>query len=80
MIQHPQLNVLCVTSESISILGPLLAYLREIPHVQPVSLENLPKDLSQFHVVITEPVAKFHPDSEQLEQFVQIRGRMAGCS
>ncbi|MFO7555852.1 MAG: Gfo/Idh/MocA family oxidoreductase [Desulfobacterales bacterium] len=78
MIQHPQLNVLCVTSESISILGPLLAYLKEIPHIQPVLLENLPKDLRQFHVVITEPVAKFHPDSKQLEQFVRSGGGWIG--
>ena len=78
MMQHPQLNVLCITSESKSMLVPLLAYLNEIPHIQTVLSQALPKDLSRFHVVITEPAAQFHSASQPLEQFVQSGGGWLG--
>ncbi len=78
MMYHPQLKVLCVTREPESTLAPLLAYFDEIPHMQSVLSTDLPKDLSEFHVVMTEPTAKFHPDLGQLEQFVQSGGGWLG--
>lgn len=78
MMQHSQLNVLCVVRESSAMLRPLLTYLDEIPHVQPIISADLPEDLSQYHVVITAPAATFHSNPRRLEQFVQSGGGWLG--
>ncbi len=78
MKQHPQLNVLCIASQSRSILGPLMTYLKQIPHVQLTLSANLPADLNTFQVVVTEPAASFHPAPRPLEQFVRSGGGWLG--
>lgn len=46
MNQHPQMNVLYVAPKSDSILGSLLAYLKEIPHVEHILSERPPSESS----------------------------------
>ena len=78
MMQHSQLDVLCVVRESSAMLRPLLTYLDKIPHIQPIISADLPEDLSQYHVVITAPAATFHSNPRRLEQFVQSGGGWLG--
>lgn len=78
MKQHPTMNVLCAASTSEPVIGPFLTYLEEMPHVMLTVLDDLPEDLNQFHIVITEPAADYHPAPPQLEQFVRSGGGWLG--
>ena len=49
-----------------------------MPHVRVMILEKLPSNLSDFHVVITEPASILYPTPEQLEQFVREGGGWLG--
>ncbi|MFC1813917.1 Gfo/Idh/MocA family protein, partial [Thermodesulfobacteriota bacterium] len=72
------MNVLCAAPESAPVIGPFLAYLKQMPHVLLTVLDGLPADLSQFHIVITEPAANYHPAPPQLERFVRSGGGWLG--
>ena len=53
MISHDPLSLLFLNLPAPSALDPFLAYLRSMPHVGITRADELPLDLSRFHVIIT---------------------------
>ena len=53
MISHSPLSLLFLNLPAPSALDPFLAYLRFMPHVDITRADELPQDLSRFHVIIT---------------------------
>ena len=53
MISHPPLSLLFLNLPASSALDRFLAYLRSMPHVGITRVDELPQDLSRFHVIIT---------------------------
>lgn len=80
MQPHLKINVLCCFRKSKSNFYPLLQYLQQIPHIRATMSDKLPVDLSDFHVVVTEPASAYNPAPKQLEQFVRSGGGWLGVT
>jgi predicted dehydrogenase len=78
MLIHPPLSILMVVQENSLPLQSLCSYLQSVQHVTIALKEQLPDDLSSYHVVVTADTAALHHNSDHLTQFVRSGGGLLG--
>jgi predicted dehydrogenase len=77
MLTHSLTSVLMVARGE-QYLGPFVAYLRSMPHVDLNVQPRMPRELSSYHVVVTADTGDFTEDGDQVVQFVHKGGGWLG--
>jgi hypothetical protein len=74
MISHPPFSVLFVIEDDCSLPKSFMAYLQSMRHLKCVVARQLPADISDYDVVITQNLQNQGVEAEHLRQFVENGG------